>query len=456
MGSLTTALLSSASALSAFSKALNTVQNNVANVNTPGYARQELTLLAQPFDPTNGIPGGVTVGGLVSSRSAFLEQAVRGQNEQLGAQSQKAADLQQLEPLFDLNAKSGVAGSLNQLFADFSQLSINPNSSASRQTVIDQAGTLAASFNRTADGVTQLAQHVDGQTRDVAAGINRLSAQLAEINRHYNGSADAKDDPGLDTQAHAALEELSSLTNFAVLRDQNGAFNVYLSGQTPIALGAKSFPIAVDFSGSQTAIRDAGGIDITAQIVDTGSGGRLGALLEEKNVIIPGYSADLNTLAEGVADQVNSALAQGVDSNGQPGANLFQYDAANGSAFTLKVTGITSGQLAAASAGAPGGNGNAVAIAQLADSPTLNGYTFSQAYGNLGGRVGRDVASAKVGAAQAQDLVTQAQARRAEVSGVSLDAEAVKLLLFQRSYEAATRIVAVISELTKSLLSTIG
>src|SRR5713226_5828424 len=156
MGSLTSALLVSANALEAFTRAVSTVENNVANVNTPGYAKQTLALTALAFDPAHGVPGGVSAGTLVSTRSEFLEQAVRNQNEQLGGQQQKAADLGQIQPLFDLNSKAGISGGLNQFFAAFSNLSVNPNNSASRQTVLDQAQALAQSFNAAATGITQV------------------------------------------------------------------------------------------------------------------------------------------------------------------------------------------------------------------------------------------------------------------------------------------------------------
>ena len=59
MGSLSTALINSANALQVYSDALDVVQNNVTNANTPGYASQSPTLVAQPFDLATGAPGGV-------------------------------------------------------------------------------------------------------------------------------------------------------------------------------------------------------------------------------------------------------------------------------------------------------------------------------------------------------------------------------------------------------------
>ncbi len=90
---LFTSLQISANSMSVFSRGLSVLENNVANASTPGYVKQDLLLVALPFDISRGIPGGVAVGGLLNRRSEFLEQAVRNQNEQLGAQSQEASDL---------------------------------------------------------------------------------------------------------------------------------------------------------------------------------------------------------------------------------------------------------------------------------------------------------------------------------------------------------------------------
>ena len=107
--------------------------------------------------------------------------------------------------------------------------------------------------------------------------------------------------------------------------------------------------------------------------------GKLGALIEEHNTTLPGYSTDLNTLAQNFADSVNTTLGQGLDLNGlTPATNLFTYSAAAGAASSLATTAITPDQIAAALATAPGGNGNAVALAQLANAPISGGFTATQ------------------------------------------------------------------------------
>src|SRR5581483_4429697 len=113
MGSISSALYNSANALEVFSRTFNVIENNITNVNTPGYAKQDQLLIAQPFDPAARLTGGVAEGPMINSRSEYLEQAVRTQQMAAGDAGQRASDLGQIQPLFDLTSNSGISGSLN-------------------------------------------------------------------------------------------------------------------------------------------------------------------------------------------------------------------------------------------------------------------------------------------------------------------------------------------------------
>ncbi len=454
MGGLFTSLLNASGALQVYGRVFNVIQNNVTNAHTPGYVRQDQSLVAEAFNPAEHLPGGLLAGPLLSARSQYLERAVRYQQELLGASQQKAADLARIEPLFDLSGRSGVPGALSRFFDSFSQLSVNPNNVTGRQQVIDAASGVAQAFHENALGITQVSNDLDTQVRSSVDVIQQAAKEIADINRHFRASADATQDAGLDARLHAALENLSGVVDYSALRAADGTISVYVGGQTPLVIGDHSYSVTADLAGTQALIRDSQGNDITGQLA--GRGGSLGALLEEKNTILPGYLASLNNIAQAFADTVNAALAQGVDLNGNaPTTDLFSYSVAAGAAASLAVTGITPDQIAAASAGAPGGNGNAIAIAQLAGQPAVNGFTFIQAYGNLGSRVGRDVSNARQDREAQKDLVTQTQQQRADVSGVSLDAEAVKLMQFQQNYQAVGKLVTVLDGLTQTVINLI-
>jgi flagellar hook-associated protein 1 FlgK len=134
---------------------------------------------------------------------------------------------------------------------------------------------------------------------------------------------------------------------------------------------------------------------------------------------------------------------------------LFTYNSSADAASSLAVTGIAPGELAAASVGAAGGNGNALALSAIGNTPTLNGFTFTAFYGNLSATVGRDVASATDSQTVQAQLLAQAQAQRTSLSGVSLDEEAVRLVEFQRAYQATAKMVTVLDQLSLDTINMI-
>jgi flagellar hook-associated protein 1 FlgK len=94
-------------------------------------------------------------------------------------------------------------------------------------------------------------------------------------------------------------------------------------------------------------------------------------------------------------------------------------------------------------------------VAQLANATGVDGYTFDEYFGNIGGQVGNDVQSATNSETSKQSLLTQAQTLRQQVSGVSLDAEAESLIAFQQSYQATSKMFTVLNELTETLMNVI-
>jgi flagellar hook-associated protein 1 len=453
MGNLMSSLLNTAQGLQVYEQALTVTENNVVNANTPGYAKQAMTFEALPFDISVGLPGGVVAGPAQSSRNAFAEQSVRNEQTSSNYYQQKVADLTPLESTFDLSSSAGIGPDTSALFSSFSALSVNPNDTVSRQTVLNSAVTLAQDFNDAANGVLSQGSNIDQQTRGVVSSINQLAGVIAGINAQNTVEPGGSIDAGVDAQLNSSLEQLSQLVNFTALQQPGGTVTVYIGGQTPLVVGSQTYAIQGDFSTPQTAVLSSTGADISSQL----TGGQLSALLSDKNTVLPSYVTDLNTLAQSLADQVNGALNQGIDQNGAaPSTDLFTYDATTGAALTLGVNPLTPDQIAAAVPGAPGGNGNAVNLANLANAKTTNGYTFAQFYGNLGGRVGNDLSSAQSAASTQGSLLSQAESLRQQISGVSLDEEAENMMQYQRSYQAISKMLGVLNSVTDTLMNMVG
>lgn len=476
MPGLLSALQASASSLAAFQDALDTVQNNVTNSSTPGYAKQRLSLEALPFQPNAGLPGGVTAGEIQSARDEFAEQGVRQQFSALGTLESKAQSLSNLETNFNVSSDQGVPGALNALFQSFSSWSVTPNDGASRQAVIDSARQVTQAFQQAAANVNSIARNTGQQIQQVVQQINSLAAQLQGYNvQRMKGNVN---DGGLDAQIHATLEQLSEYADITATTQPDGSVSVLLGGQTPLVLGAQQFQIGTSFSTAASApptvaggapparILDAQGVDVTANI----SQGKLAGLLQTYNTVLPSVGGnayqqgDLNLLAQSVADRVNTILQSGNISDGPPpvpGVALFSYNAANPSAIaqTLTLNGaITPGQLAAIDPGPPYvSNGIALRVAALANPQTaadeINGFSYAEFYGNIAAGVGRQSADAGNQLTLQQQVLAQARNQRSQASGVSLDEEAANLVEFQRAYQATSRVVNILDQLTQDTIN---
>src|SRR5579863_10197164 len=183
MPGLFTALNSSAGALDVFQRVMDTIQTNVANSSTPGYARQNLPLEALPMDSLGILPGGVTTGEMQSARDEFAEQNVRQQFSSLGTLEQMNQSLSNLQLNFNVSSDSGIPGALNQLFQNFSNWSVTPGDGAARQAVIDSARQVAQSFQQAAQNLAQDSRDTGQQIQQTVAQINSLASQLRADNQ---------------------------------------------------------------------------------------------------------------------------------------------------------------------------------------------------------------------------------------------------------------------------------
>jgi len=478
VSNLLTSLISTAQALGAFERALVVSQNNVANASTPGYATQRILLHAAEFDPSTGLIGGVRAGEIESARNQYAEQNVRRQRESFGYYSQLAQSLAAVESSFDATGSQGIPAALSNLFQSFSAWSLEPNSLPARQRVMDRAGELVDAFQQMAEGLARTMADADRQLLQTAARINEIGERLRDYNaaRRQGGLHDA----GLDTKIHSALEELSELVNFTALTQADGSVTVLIGGQSPLVIGESLFRIGVQFdlppspppaytsAPAPARIVASGGQDITRLV----SQGALGGLLNVRNQALPSlggdafHAGDINTLAKAVADRVNELLTSGRISDGPPpvdGIPLFLYDATSDAltAQTLRLNpALTPQTLAAISPGPPYvSNGIPLQLAELSDprreQDKAAGFSYAEYFGQVAGRVGALLADARDNRDFRSQMTAQARDLRQQLSGVSLDEEAILIMQFQRAYQANARMLGMLGELTEAVINLI-
>jgi len=474
MGTLFANLNSSANALAAFQRSLDVAQNNVSNASTAGYAKQLPTLNALPFDLQSGMLGGVQSGQPQSTRDEFLEQGVRYQTGLLGNYQAQSQALSGLEPIFDVTGQTGILGSLNSLLQSFSNWSANPDSAAARQDVLAKAQDLSASFQQTMSVLSSATNSIDNKISSTVSEINSLAAQVLAYNQRQaaGGAADA----GLDAHLHDTLESLSSDAGIQARFESDGSVTLLMGGQTPLVIGTHQYSLQSAYFDTVAPVNpnatpaahilDVNGQDVTANV----AGGSLGGLLNVRNTVLPALQGDgqqagaLNIIAKQVADRVNQLLASGLTQAGAAGPPLFVYDASS-AASTARSLAInpaaTADSLAALDPGPPQiANGIALLLAGLGDShaaaDTIGGKSILEFLNAQTQIIGQQVADATAGQTVATQSVAQARALRDQVSGVSLDEEAVRVMELQRGYQAISKMISVIDGLTETIINMIN
>jgi len=461
--------------LGVFQDALTTVQNNISNSNTPGYASQSVNFVTQPLDLLSGLVGGVAAKGLHSARDEYAEEEVRRQLSTLGIYESQASATSTIASNFDPSGNTGVPAALNQLLNSFSAWSLDPNSDSTKQQVLGDASSLATTVHQLAASLTNNDQDLQGQIAGAVQQVNQLTSQIQQLNLAIGQTASPGQapDPGLDAQLHSDLQQLSELVDFSQVFQPNGTVTVVLSGGSPLVVGDQQFALSANAAvpaGSANpgapptmSVLDSNGNNITSQI----TGGKLGGLLDVHNRVMASILGDgsqagsLNLFAKSLADTVNGILQSGtvsVNAGAANGQALFTYDNTDAThaaaSFAINSNLTTAGLAPVDSSG--NANGNALKLASLANSITnggVGGQTFAAYFGQIAQFVGNQNSTATTNQNTQQQIVTQAESLRDHASAVSLDAQAIQLQQFQKSYEATAKLITVLNSVTETTIN---
>jgi len=452
MSSLFGTMAIAVGALGAEQGAMNATTNNVANVNTPGYSRLRPVLLEN--EPV--IYGALTLGQgvslekLESLRDPILQLRIQEETQQQGQLNTFVSGLQQAQVQFT-GSGNDIGTAISGFFSSLNQLSTDPTDLALRQGVLTAAGNLANAFNNTAGNLLQQKTTLDQSVTQAVQQVNVLTAQIAGLNTQISQLEGVNlDASALVDKRDVLIGQLSGLIDVSTIQSDNG-LTLTTSNGTALVAGGQSFTLSTqtDPSGTQHIFSQAS--DITAQLTS----GQLAGLVEVRDQTIPGLLSQLDTLAAGLANGLNTANRAGYDLNGNPGGDLFVPPAASGqgAALNLKVAITDPSLIAASSDGTAGSNGNVAVLAAVHDQPIAGGQPPESYYANLVSEVGNDVSNASAELDSVQSILTQLQDQRNSVSGVSLDEEAANLVQYQRAFDAAAQVVTTVNDMLYTVIN---
>ena len=454
MGSLFASLGIALGAMEADRGAVEITGNNIANVNTKGYSREQVNLSENaPVEIGNILFGtGVTLGQTTSVRDSLLEQRLDQENQSASQLNSFLGAMNQVQSLFSETAGSGLQSPLSAFFNSLTQLSTDPSNSSFREGVLTAGQNLASAFRQDSSNLQALQGNTDLSVVQSVDQVNQLTQQIASLNVQVSGLESIGKDPGafLD-QRTQLVRQLSGLIDISETSAGNGSLTIATTSGAVLVDGSQSFALSTQVNPNNT-YHDvfSNGVDITSNI----TGGSLGGSIQARDQAIPGVLNQLDALAYNLETSFNTQSRAGFDANGNAGVNFFTQPAsATGAASSIAVAISDPNLVAASSDGTVGSNGNALALANLQNQAIVNGQTPINSYSNLVFQVGNQVSQAQSEQTAVGLVQQQLTDQRGAVSGVSLDEEAVNLIRYQSAYEASANVVNVVNQLLTTTIN---
>ncbi|MEG3008634.1 MAG: flagellar hook-associated protein FlgK [Pseudomonas sp.] len=314
------------SGLSASQSSLATTGNNIANVDTAGYSRQQTvqgTKSSQQYGSVF-IGTGTTLADVRRVYNSYLETQL---HTATSLNSESASFLAQAKPLdgtlSDVN--TGLTGVLQKFFTSMQGVSTSATDDTSRQSVLTGAQALTGRFNSIAKQLNDQNTTINGSLSDMTAQVNKLANSIAALNQKIGEISTSGGAPNdlLDSR-NEAVRQLSELTGAQVV-ERGTSFDVYVGSGQPLVIGNTTNSLStVPSKDDPTRLgiqmdRGSSTIDITSVI----NGGEIGGLLTYRKEVLDPSLNELGRVALVIADQINSQQAQGIDKNGDFGAAIF-------------------------------------------------------------------------------------------------------------------------------------
>jgi flagellar hook-associated protein 1 len=449
------------SALFTAQQAISVAGHNIANVNTPGYSRQAVSLSENR--PENGSPGqigtGVHVEAIRRSFDAFVEEQLLGSRERLGEFTASSDALARLEPIFGDANNLGIGTALNQFFSALQDVATNPNDLSARTVFLSKATALAGRFNQAAADLTAAQGFLNRQVEQTVTDVNRLASRIAELNAKIAGvESSGQQANDLRDQRGVALAELGELIEISSIEDTTGQLTIFAGRGHTLVDKERTYQLVAVSDPSNNGlleVRHDGGTGATTSLASVIQSGRLKGLLDVRDRTIPSMRVSLDTLASELVTQINQRHRLGFGLDGSTNLDFFAPTGTTAAAISVSLTNVRQFAASSTVGGVPGNNVNALALAGLRNTNLVSfgNVTFQEYYSTVAGNFG-SIAQGAEGSLRAQEVLhDQLTSQRAAISSVSMDEELANLLLYQRSFEAASRMIVIADEMFQTILS---
>ena len=480
--SISSALNSAMSGLTAAGRASAIVSENLANAMTPGYARRSLVLTSN----ANAGPGVQVVG--IHRHS---DPGILANRRMADAEYGKANTLADFHARFEtLVGAPADAGSISMRLAEFENSLISaasrPDSVQRLDMVAVRAGDLAQSISTAAEGVRSMRTQAD---HAIGTQVDRLNLALKNVQELNTRIATSKPGAGntaaLLDQRQMLVDEINTIVPVNVADRDYGKIALYTNGGAILLDGPAaqlSFSVTT-YTVPEMNVEDGtlSGLQINGVSVrtdrDSGAmqGGTLAAQFQIRDELAVTAQTDLDVVARDLIERFETPTLDATVAIGDPG--LFTD---GGSAFDPALVVGLSGRLtlnrvvdpaeggeswrlrAGLGAAAPGESGNAQLLQAfeqiLADPRTVTSGNFGTGQltaAGLGSGLLSQAGQNRNLSEQSLSFASTSQFELAQIElmqGVDTDAELQAMMVIEQAYAANARMIEAADDMMQTLL----
>lgn len=307
--------------------ALRVSSNNIANVNNPGYSRQDVIMqIANPVE-LHGQHLGRGVGDVEVRRhfDNFIFLQILGQSTNYGRSYALESGLRHIEQIFNETQDFGLLNSMEEYFNAWQEVATNPEGTAQRSSLLVKAEAFVNVARQMESDIKSNLKYINDEIGDVVKEINVLTKNIAEV----NGKIMEVEAGGVSTanvfrdQRERMMKELAELIEYDWNENKDGTITI-VAGRRSIVAGIESYDLSssINLDGDMDVYN--GGVKVTSFI----QGGKLGGFISVRDDIKTNSLHDLRKLIASIIQETNylhtySATNPAYDLDGNQGTNFF-------------------------------------------------------------------------------------------------------------------------------------
>ena len=319
-------------ALHAQQKGIYVTGNNIANVNTPGYTRQRLNMSSDvPVNTSTGAVGtGVRALDIERIYQRFVGVQINNETQTRGNWEAQKDVLERVEMIFDESDGYGLNQTMSEFWTAWQDLSNNPSGPVERNILIAKSQIMAETFSKNYQDLQMIQRDIDIQLEGTIDEVNLLSENIAWLNDkiiQMESSGSRAND--YRDQRELMLNELSNLIDIDTFETTFGGLTVSVGSGRLLVENTVSFGLGTQRNGfGHQNVAWVDGADTTVDITNSIAGGKIKGLLDVRDLDLRHQMNRLDTLAQGIMDQVDTLHAGGYGLEGSTGNNFFAGAAA--------------------------------------------------------------------------------------------------------------------------------